>query len=76
MTQITLTPEQTAALNQAVGPVVLVDAAGQQVGQVAPRSSSHFTAEELAEMERRIGKDGPYITTDELLAKLQAMDRA
>ena len=70
MTQIVLTSEQIAELAKAKGPVVLVDSKGTEVGRIA---GSHFSAYELAAARARIGKDGPYLTTAELLQKLETL---
>jgi hypothetical protein len=76
MTQIVLTAEQSALLGGAEGPIVLVNPQGQTLRQIPARqyAPSHFTPEEIAEAEANIGKDGPYITTAELLDNLRKLD--
>lgn len=75
MIQIVLTPEQISLINSTEGPVVLVDGQGKTVGQVgAPQfAPSRFSPERLAAAEARIGKEGPGISTAELLGKLERL---
>jgi hypothetical protein len=74
MTRIILTPEQSDLLVNARGVVVLSDSQGNTLAELPARHSSrNFTPEEIAEVEARIGQDGPYITTAELLEKLRAL---
>ena len=76
MVQIVLTPEQSALLADAKGPVVLVNHQGQTVAHISEQdlAPSRFGSERLKAAAAKIGKDGPYVTTAELLAKLQRLD--
>lgn len=73
MTQISLTPEQTAVLASASGPVVLVDANGNRVGHLALDSEIVFSPERIAEAKRRLETETGGVTTAELLKKLAAL---
>lgn len=76
MTQIVLTAEQSTQLASAQGPVVLVNPQGQAVGEVSPKyAPSRFSPERLAAAAAKQGKDGPYITTAELLDRLSKLER-
>ena len=76
MVQIVLTPEQSALLANAEGPVLLVNNHGQTVGSVVERelAPSRFDPERLNAAAAKIGKDSPYVTTAELLEKLRKLD--
>lgn len=75
MTQIVLTAEQLDLLNSAKGQVLLVNPDGVTVGRAASQkhSASRFTPEEIAAAEAKVGQDGPYVTTAELLARLKKL---
>ncbi len=72
MTQIVLTPEQSAMLHGATAPVVVIDTDGRQFS-VSPTPSA-WSAAELAEMEARIDSDEPRIPSSEVMARLRALE--
>ena len=80
MIRIVLTDEQSKAIAAASEPIDLVDGAGRMLGRVtkptATASESDLSAEELAEIKRRMASPGPGITTKELLDRLQSGDTA
>ena len=76
MVQSVLTPEQSALLANAKGPLDLVNDQGLTVGSVVARelAPSRFDPERLNAAAAKIGKDSPYVTTAELLEKLRKLD--
>ena len=82
MTQITLTPEQTAALASAQGLVALRRPDGSFVGWLSPSTKfiipneCPFTPEEIAAAEKEAEKEGPWHTTREVLEHIQALNDA
>jgi len=78
MVQLVLTPEQTRIVEGSRVPpsdseVIVLGADGVAVGRLVPQGAArHFSAAEVAEIEARIGKDGPYLTTAELLSHLSS----
>jgi hypothetical protein len=75
MTQIMLTPEQTAQLADAGDVVVVLDASGKQVGQIS-RVGVVFSAERIAAAKERLGTEQGGVTTAQLLANLQRLSEA
>lgn len=71
MSSIVLTPDQTEILNRSATPVVVVDANGKTVGQVARR---WFSAERIADAERRINEPEESFTTAEVLEYLRSLE--
>jgi hypothetical protein len=83
MVQLVLTPEQTRIVQGSrVLPgntdLLVLAADGTAVGRLVPQANTarHFSAAEIAEIEGRIGKDGPYVTTAELLGRLSPSSAA
>jgi hypothetical protein len=82
MTQITLTPEQTAALAGADGLVALRRPDGSFVGWISPTTKfiipneCPFTPEEIAAAEKEAEGEGPWHTTREVLDHLKALKDA
>jgi hypothetical protein len=70
MVQIPLTNEQAAAINQADGLIVLVDAQGCIVGQVA---RARFSEQQITAAEQRANSSGPWRTTREVLNRLEGL---
>lgn len=58
MTQIMLNSEQISLFNQAIGPIVLVDGAGRELGKVVSESSStHDFTSEMEDWDRAVEQD-------------------
>jgi len=72
MSTIVLTADQTEILDRCETPVVVVDANGKTVGQVARR---WFSAERIADAERRINEREESFTTAEVLQHLRSLER-
>jgi len=72
MTQIMLTPEQTAQLASAEDVVVVVDSSGKQVGQIS-RKGMVFSAQRIAAAKERLRTEQGGVTTARLLANLQRL---
>lgn len=78
MTRITLNSEQAAILRNATEPVRVCMPDGSIAGwltQDMKRRQPSFTAEEIAEAERRIDSFGPGRTTKEVFERLRALER-
>jgi hypothetical protein len=79
MTQITLTPEQAAAIAAADGMVALRRPDGTFVGWISPNTNFvipneiPFTPEEIAAAEKDAETDGPWSTTREVMDHLQSL---
>ena len=71
MTQLILDDEQVETIAQALGTLELCDQRGNILGYVAPRASQ----EEIAEAKRRLTIDGPRHTTQQVLARLKALEQ-
>jgi hypothetical protein len=72
---IKLSEEQAAIVANATGPVHVCLPDGKVAGYVVstnrqPRPQGEPTAEELAEIKRRMHSPGPWLTTEEVLAYL------
>jgi hypothetical protein len=76
MTQIVLTPEQSALFRSADDAIVLLDAAGQPLGQISRGSSFVFSPSRIAAAKRRMHTESGGITTAELMKKLQSLGDA
>jgi hypothetical protein len=79
MTQITLTPEQAAALEGAEGLVALRRPDGSFVGWISPSTKfiipneCPFTPEEIAAAEKEAEGEGPWHTTREVLDHIESL---
>jgi hypothetical protein len=74
MTQIILSGEQASALAAACEPIYLVDANGHILGIVNPlHGDDSLTVERIAELESRIGSDGPWYSLSEVQEHLQRL---
>ena len=79
MTQITLTPEQTAAIAAADGMVALRRPDGSLVGWISPNTKFiipnqiPFTPEEIAAAEKEAESGGPWHTTREVLEHIKSL---
>ena len=82
MTEIVLSPEQLEVLSGAEGLVAIRRPDGSFVGWVSPKSNfiipneCPFTPEEIATAEAEADGPGPWRTTKEVLARLQALDQS
>jgi hypothetical protein len=72
MNRLVLSDEQARLLSLSKEVVEVVDQDGKHLGYV----TTDFSAEEIAEAERRAGSDGPWYTTDEVLKHLKSLERA
>jgi hypothetical protein len=72
MTQIILNDDQVQAVRQGTDPVEVCDPSGVLVGYVTRRVMA--TPEEIAEAKRRAASPGPWHTTEQFLARLQALE--
>jgi hypothetical protein len=59
-------------------PARLVDEQGNLLGSFSPVSHAddELTAEELAEIKRRLTGDGPWFTTEQVLAHLDSLEKS
>ena len=79
MKQITLTAEQAAVLAGAEGLVALRRPDGSFVGWISPNTNfiipneCPFTPEEIAAAEKEADGEGPWHTTQEVLAHIRAL---
>ena len=71
MPDLILTDEQTQIVLQATGIVVIRDSQGRHLGHV----SRGFTAEDIAEAQRRLAAPGTRFTGAEVMRYLQTLDR-
>ena len=69
MGKIVLTEEQVAILKGATGPVIVCDPEGNIVASVDPTP----TPDEISELKRRAAGPGPWYTTGQVLARLEAL---
>jgi len=71
MTTIAVPRSLAETLRPASEPIRLVDEQGQVLGSFAPiavtDSADDLTAEEIAEMKRRVNSPGPWYSTDEMI---------
>jgi hypothetical protein len=71
MTKIVLTEEQAKSFRDANGAdVVLLGPDGKRLGWV---QKEIFTDEEVAEAEKLLDSDGPWFTTEQVLAHLRSL---
>ena len=70
MCQIVLTDDQLKLLQTGDELIELIDGRGHFVGRFR---MSRFTVQEIAEAEKRIGSDGPWSTTPEMLQRLESL---
>ena len=73
MTQIVLSDEQFQAFHQATDAVEIRDSHGVLLGYVTRRPLA--TPTEIAEARRRLGSNGPWHTTAEVLDRLHAQEQ-
>ena len=78
MTFLTITDEQARLIAEASTPIVVVDSRGREVGKLQPidaasTGAAPLSAEDVAELKRRINAPGPGKSTKELLEHLQAI---
>jgi hypothetical protein len=79
MTTIAVPRSLAEALTRATEPICLVDEQGKVLGNFAPAKAAagtdDLTAEEIAEMKRRLASPGPWYSTDEMIAYVQSRDQ-
>jgi len=80
MLQVTVSDEQARMISEASTPIVIVDTKGRALGQITPVDQETavqpaISAEELAEIKRRMEMPGPGYTTQEVLDHLQSLGR-
>ena len=71
MTVIVLNDEQVQALNEASGDVELQDRTGHSLGLM----THSFTAAEIEAAKRMSRTNGPWLTTQELLARVTSQEQ-
>jgi len=62
-------------LRRSSGPVQLVDEQGNVLGCFAPASSDELSADELAELKRRMRAPGPRYSTEQVLQYLASKEK-
>jgi chorismate mutase len=70
MSQIVLTDEQVQAVEQAKGPVMVIDSRGNAYTSIR----LELTAERIAELKRRAAEPGPRYTGDQIQAMFRALE--
>jgi hypothetical protein len=77
MTTIAIPSTVAEILRKATQPTRLVDEQGKLLGSFSPVPAidDDLTAEELAEIRSRRNSPGPWLTTDELLARVQSREQ-
>jgi hypothetical protein len=71
MTQVILNRDQASVVRHASGIVEILDESGILVGYVTRQPLA--SPEEIAEADKRAAWNGPWHTTEQLLARLQAL---
>ena len=79
MTTIAVPRSLAEALCQATEPIHLVDEQGKLLGSFAPATTTRdgaeeLSAEELAELKRRVNSPGPWYSTDEMIAYVRSRE--
>src|SRR5689334_11630295 len=69
MPELILTEEQAKTVAQALGPVLVRDLNGKVLGHVEPK----LTPEMIAELKRRAASPGPWYTSEQVHARLEAL---
>jgi hypothetical protein len=73
MTQIILTAEQSAVLAGAADPVVVLDPAGNRLGQISREKEIVFSPARIAEARQRLRTETGGASTAEVLEKLRKL---
>jgi hypothetical protein len=71
MPEIILSEEQTRIFASAIQPVQVCDAKGRLLGTLAPV----WTEEDIAEAKRVLASNAPWSTTEQVLARLHALEK-
>lgn len=79
MIEITISDLQARALAESAPPFVIVDSKGRRLGQITPidpgsETQPAISAEEWAEVKRRMATPGPGFTTQQVLDHLSALE--
>ncbi len=69
-THITVDDEQATLLARATGVVEIRDRQGRLLGY----ATHGFTADDIVLARQRLASDGPWFTTDEVLARLKSVE--
>jgi len=74
MTTIAIPAKVAEALRNTTQTTSLVDEQGHLLGSFSPihATDDGLTAEELTEIKRRRNSAGPWLTTDELIARIES----
>ena len=77
MTTIAVPALVAEALRKTTLPTRLVDELGNVLGSFSPVAAAHgeLSAEELADMKRRLTGPGPWYTTEQVLAHIDSLDK-
>ena len=77
MTSIAIPSAVAEILRKITLPARLVDEQGNLLGSFAPARSvdDELTAEELADMKRRLTGPGPWYTTEQVLAHIDSVEK-
>jgi hypothetical protein len=79
MIEITLSDDQARIISESAPPFVIVDSKGRRLGQITPiepvtETQPAISAEEWAEIKRRMAMPGPGFTTQQVLDHLSALE--
>jgi hypothetical protein len=76
MTTIAVPALVAEALRKTTLPTRLVDEDGNVLGSFSPvAAGDELSAEELADMKRRLTGPGPWYTTEQILAHIDSLDK-
>jgi hypothetical protein len=81
MRELTVSQDQAEIISQAGEPLVVVDGFGRMLGHLTPAGAAQqvrpqLTADELAEIKRRMQSPAPGLTTDQVLNYLASLESA
>jgi hypothetical protein len=79
MIEITISDAQARVISESAPPFVIVDSKGKRLGQITPidletATQPAISAEEWAEIKRRMAMPGPGLTTQQVLDHLSALE--
>ena len=79
MIEITVSDVQARVISESAPPFVIVDSKGKRLGQITPidpetATQPAISAEEWAEIKRRMAMPGPGFTTQQVLDHLSALE--
>ena len=78
MSDLVVNDEQAKILSGASAPIAIRDQSGKLLGFASPDverivASSKFTREQIAELEKRLDSDEPWLTTGEILQHIRSL---